>query len=106
MPKYLLQASYVGDGIKGLLKEGGSSRKAAADKAIRSVGGTMEAFYFAFGESDAYVVAEVPDQVSMSALALTINASGAVKTKTTVLLSAEEVDMAVKKSPSYRAPGQ
>ena len=106
MPKYLIQANYVGEGIKGLLKEGGTSRRAAAEKAIASVGGTMEAFYFAFGETDAYVVAEVPDQVSMAALALTISASGAVATRTTVLMTAEEVDAATKKTPSYRAPGQ
>ena len=106
MPRYLLQANYVGEGIKGLLKEGGTSRRAAAKKAIESVGGTMEAFYFAFGETDAYVVAEVPDQVSMAALALTISASGAVATRTTVLMTAEEVDEATRKTPSYRAPGQ
>ena len=106
MPRYLLQANYVGEGIKGLLKEGGTSRRAAAENAIKSVGGTMEAFYFAFGETDAFVIAEVPDQVSMAALALTISASGAVATRTTVLMTAEEVDAATKKTPSYRAPGQ
>ncbi len=106
MPRYLLQANYVGEGIKGLLKEGGTSRRSAAEKAIKSVGGTMEAFYFAFGDTDAYVVAEVPDQVSMAALALTISASGAVATKTTVLMTAEEIDAAAKKTPAYRAPGQ
>ena len=106
MPRYLLQANYVGEGIKGLLKEGGTSRRAAAEKAIESVGGTMEAFYFAFGETDAYVVAEVPDQVSMAALSLTISASGAVATRTTVLMTAEEVDAATRKTPSYRAPGR
>ncbi len=66
----------------------------------------MEAFYFAFGETDAYVVAEVPDQVSMAALSLTISASGAVATRTTVLMTAEEVDAATRKTPSYRAPGR
>jgi len=106
MPKYLLQANYVGEGTKGLLKEGGTSRRAAAEKAIQSVGGTMEAFYFAFGETDAFVVADVPDQVSMAALALTISASGAVSVKTTVLMTPEEVDAAARKTPSYRAPGR
>jgi uncharacterized protein with GYD domain len=106
MPKYLLQANYVGDGVKGLLKEGGTSRRAAAEKAIQSVGGTMEAFYYAFGETDAFVVADVPDQVTMAALALTISASGAVTARTTVLMTAEEVDAAAKKTPAYRAPGR
>jgi len=106
VPKYLLQANYVGEGTKGLLKEGGTSRRAAAEKAIKSVGGTMEAFYYAFGETDAFVLADVPDQLAMTALALTITATGAVTTKTTVLLTPEEMDAAVKKTPSYRAPGQ
>jgi uncharacterized protein with GYD domain len=106
MAKYLLEASYVGDGIKGLLKEGGTSRRAAAEKAVQSVGGRMEAFYYAFGGADAYLIVDVPDNASMTALALAINASGVVTIKTTVLLTPEEVDGAVKKSPSYRAPGQ
>jgi uncharacterized protein with GYD domain len=106
MAKYLLHANYVGDGVKGLLKEGGTKRRAAAEKAIKSVGGKMESFYYAFGETDAYVVADLPDHASMTALALTINASGAVTLRTTVLMTPEEVDAAAKKTPSYRAPGK
>ena len=106
MPKYLLQANYVGDGIKGLLKEGGTSRRAAAEKAVKSLGGTMESFYYAFGETDAYVIVDVPDNISAAAIALTVSASGVVGVKTTVLLTPEEVDEAAKKTPSYRPPGQ
>ena len=106
MPKYLLHANYVGEGIKGLLKEGGTSRRAVAEKAVQSLGGKLEAFYFAFGDTDAYVIVDVPDQASMAAIALTVSASGAVTIKTTVLLTPEEVDEAAKKTPSYRPPGQ
>jgi uncharacterized protein with GYD domain len=106
MPRYLSQVNYVGEGVKGLLKEGGTSRRAAAEKAVKSLGGTMEAFYYAFGETDAYIIAELPDNASTAALALTISASGAVTVKTTVLMTAEELDEAVKKTPSYRPPGQ
>jgi uncharacterized protein with GYD domain len=106
MPKYLIQANYVGEGVKGLLKEGGTSRRAAAEKAIKSVGGTMDSFYYAFGETDVYGVADFPDNASAAAFALTINASGAVTIKTTVLMTPEEVDMATKKTPSYRPPGK
>jgi uncharacterized protein with GYD domain len=106
MPKYLLQANYVGQGINGLLSEGGTARRAAAEKAIQSVGGTLESFYYAFGDSDAYVIADVPDNASMAALTLTIAATGAVSTKTVVLMTPEEVDGAVKKAPTYRAPGR
>jgi uncharacterized protein with GYD domain len=106
MPKYLIQANYVGDGVKGLLKEGGMSRRAATERAVKSLGGTLEAFYYAFGETDAYAIVDVPDNASMAAIALTAGASGAVTVKTTVLMTPEEVDEAVKKTPSYRPPGQ
>jgi uncharacterized protein with GYD domain len=106
MPKYLIEANYVGDGAKGLIKEGGSARRAAAEKAVKSVGGSIEAFYYAFGDTDAFVIVDMPNNASMAATALTINASGAVTIRTTVLMSPAEVDEAVKMHPSYRAPGQ
>ena len=105
MPKYLAQCNYVGEGVKGLLKEGGTSRRAVVDKLVESVGGTVEAFYYAFGETDLYVIADLPDNVSMTAVALLVTASGAIDIKTTVLITPEEVDEAVKKTPSYRPPG-
>jgi uncharacterized protein with GYD domain len=106
MPKYLVQANYVGEGVKGLLKEGGTSRRAAAEKLVKSLGGTMEAFYYAFGETDAYIIVELPDNASAASLALTVSASGAVTIKTTVLMTPEELDAAAKKTPSYRPPGR
>jgi uncharacterized protein with GYD domain len=106
MPKYLITANYVGDGIKGLLKEGGTSRRAAVDKALQSVDGKVEAFFYAFGDADAFVIVDVPDNTSMAALALTVAASGVVTLKTTVLMTPEEVDKAIKKAPTYRPPGQ
>ena len=106
MPKYLLQVNYVGEGVKGLLKEGGTKRRAAAEQAAKSMGATMESFYYAFGDTDAYVIGDFPDNASAAALALTVSASGAATVKTTVLMTCEELDAAVKKSPVYRAPGQ
>jgi uncharacterized protein with GYD domain len=106
MPKYLVEANYVGDGLKGLLKEGGSSRRAAVEKLFASVGGKVEAFYYAFGATDLFVIADLPDNVSAASLSLTVNAVGAATARVTVLLTAEEVDQATKKSPAYRAPGQ
>ncbi len=105
MPKYLLQANYTGEGIKGLRKEGGTSRRAAAAEAVASVGGTLESFYFAFGATDVYLIVDVPDNASMAALALAISASGAVKVTTTVLLTPAELDEASRKTPAYRPPG-
>jgi uncharacterized protein with GYD domain len=106
MPKYLFQSNYVGEGVKGLLKEGGSSRRAAVEKAVKSMGGKLETFYFAFGEVDAYVIVDLPDNAAAAALALTVSASGAAVAKTTVLMTPEELDNAAKRTPSYRPPGQ
>ena len=106
MPKYLVQGNYAGEGVKGLLKEGGSSRRAAVEKLFGSVGGKVEAFYYAFGEADLFIIADVPDNVSAAALSLTVNAAGTATAKVTVLLTAEEIDAAAKKTPSYRPPGQ
>ncbi len=101
MPKYLARANYVGEGGKGLLKEGGTSRRAIVEKMIKSVGGTMEAFYYAFGDTDLYVIADLPDNASMAALALLVTSSGTVNVKSTVLMTPEEVDAAAKKTPLY-----
>ena len=106
MPKYLIQANYVGEGVKGLLKDGGTGRRAAVEKLFGSVGGKVEAYYYAFGDTDLFVIADVPDNVSTAALSLTVNAAGAATARVTVLLTAEEIDAAAKKTPSYRPPGQ
>lgn len=106
MPKYLIQASYTAEGVKGLLKDGGSKRRAVAEEAIKSLGGRLEAFYFAFGETDGVLIAELPDNVSAAAVSMVVNASGAIQTKTTVLLTPEEMDKAAKKTVTYRPPGK
>ena len=106
MPKYLAHCNYIGDGVKGLLKEGGTRRRAVVDKLVESMGGTVEAFYYAFGETDLFVIAELPDHESMSAVALMVAASGAIEIKTTVLLTPEEIDEAAKKTPVSQPPGE
>jgi uncharacterized protein with GYD domain len=106
MPKYLFQASYTSDGVKGLLKEGGSGRRTAVTSAVEKLGGTLEGLYFAFGDTDVYLVVDMPDNASVTALALATAASGAVTSKTTVLLTPEEVDDAARKNVAYRAPGE
>jgi len=106
MAKYLIAASYTTDGAKGVLKDGGTKRRQAAEQVIKSAGGRMEAFYFAFGDTDSYVIVDAPDPATVAAVSLAINASGAVSTKTIVLLSPEDIDQAAKKTVTYRAPGQ
>ena len=106
MPKYLIEASYTADGAKGLLKDGGSKRRQAAEQAIASAGGTLEAFYFAFGERDAFIVVDAPDHATVAAASIAVNAAGGVHAKTVVLLTPEEMDAASKKGVKYSPPGQ
>ena len=105
MAKYLITGSYTTDGTKGLLVEGGSARKAAVEKALQGLGGKLDAIYYAYGDIDVIVIAEVPDAVSALALSLTVNASGAVNIRTTPLLTVAEVDAACQKSVAYRGAG-
>ena len=106
MPKFLIRAAYSVEGMKGLQKEGGTSRREATKAAVESAGGTMETFLYAFGETDVYVIVDMPDRESMTALAITIGASGAVSAQTTTpLLTPEQVDEAVSRSVNYRPPG-
>ena len=94
------------EGVNGLLKEGGSSRRKAIEKMVSSAGGTVESFYYAFGDSDLYVISDVPDNISAAALSLIASAGGAASVKTTVLLTSEEMDAAAKKTVDYRPPGK
>ena len=106
MAKYLWCASYTADGVKGVLKEGGTGRRDAIEKLLTDIGGSLEAFYFAFGGEDVYVLAEIPDNTSAAAVSLAVASSGAVKIKTVVLLTPEEVDRAVHTTVGYRPPGE
>jgi uncharacterized protein with GYD domain len=106
MPRYMIQASYTREGIQGIMKEGGSGRRDAIGKMLADLGGSLESFHFAFGKEDAYVIVDVPDNVTAAAVGLTVGASGAVSTNTVVLLTPEEIDEATKKSISYRPPGK
>jgi uncharacterized protein with GYD domain len=106
MAKYLVEAHYTAEGTKGLTREGGTGRRAAATKAVESLGGKIEAFYYAFGDVDAYVIFDVPDNVSAAALSLAVSQSGSINTKTVVLMTPEEMDQAGKKAVDFRPPGR
>ena len=105
MAKYLVQASYTAEGLKGLLKDKASGRRAAVIKAVEAMGGKLESFYYAFGEHDAVLILDLPDNATAAALAVAVAASGIVRIRTTPLLTIEETDQAVGKSVAYRAPG-
>ena len=106
MPKYLFQGSYTVEGLRGLLREGGTKRREAVEQLVRNVGGTLESFYYAYGGDDFFIIVDVPDSVTATAASLVVNVTGAVTFKTVVLITPEEVDAAVQKSVSYRPPGQ
>lgn len=105
MPKYMFEAKYTAAGAKGILHEGGTARRAAVEKGIQGLGGRLEAFYFAFGGVDAFVIADLPDNATAAALALAVGQSGMASTRTVVLMTPEEADTATKKSVAYRPPG-
>ena len=105
MPKYMFKASYTAEGARGVAKEGGSSRRDTIANLAQNSGGTMESFYFAFGEDDAYVVVDLPDNATAAAVALAVNSSGAAHVQTVVLMTPEEVDEASRATVDYRPPG-
>jgi uncharacterized protein with GYD domain len=105
MPKYLIQAAYTAEGLQGLQKDKASGRKQAVTKVVESLEGKVEAMYFAFGEHDVVIIADLPDVVSAAALSLTVSATGLVRTRSTALLTVEETDRALEKKINYRAPG-
>lgn len=105
MPKYLVQATYTDEGVKGLREKGGTARVEAVREAVAQLGGGVESFYFAFGEVDTYVVVDLPDNASAASLGLAVSGSGRARTKTVVLLSPAEVDDAASKEFDYRPPG-
>lgn len=105
MPKYLLQVNYTPEGAKGLHKDGGTKRRDVAANAAKSLGGSLEAFYFCFGKHDVVCIADLPDAVTAAALSLAVSETGAAEAMTTPLLSVEEMDHAVSKHSAYRKPG-
>ena len=106
MSKYLIQVNYTSEGMKGVLKEGGVGRRTMVEKLAANMGGSIESFHFAFGDHDAYVVADFPNEIDAAAVAMTVGASGAASCKTVVLMTPEDIDQATQRTVEYRAPGQ
>jgi uncharacterized protein with GYD domain len=105
MPKFLIKASYSADGTRGLMKDGGTGRRKAVEQLVQGMGGKVEAFYFAYGDADVYVITDVPNAIDGVAVSLAVNASGAVRLQTIPLITPEDIDAATKKAVAYRAPG-
>lgn len=105
MPKYLLDVNYTLDGVRGVVDKGGSARKAAAQAAAKSVGGKLDVFYFAFGGTDVFTIADLPDNAAAAALALAVTAGGGATVRTVVLLTPDEIDTATQQKVKYTPPG-
>jgi len=106
MPKYMIQASYTPEGLHGLMSDSASGRRADVQAAINSLGGKIEAFYYAFGGDDVVIILDLPDNVAAAAVSMTTASSKAVRIRTTPLLTVEEVDKALEIKLRYRAPGE
>jgi uncharacterized protein with GYD domain len=105
MGKYMIQASYTTEGVAGVAQQGGSARRDAVEQLVASAGGKMESFYFAFGDADVYVIADLPSDEAAAALAMSVNRTASTRLKTVVLLTPEQFDAAAKTLPDYRPPG-
>jgi len=105
LPKYLITANYSPEGVEGVKSKGGSSRRDAVAATVEGLGGKLESFYFGFGDHDAFVTVDMPDNEAVAAVALAVNAAGSVSINTTVLLTPEEVDEAAQRSVDYTPPG-
>ena len=106
MPKYLVRGTFTTQGLQGLLRESGTARRDATEKAVRSVGGTLEALYYVIGDDDAIWIIDVPDASAIAAIMFKICAAGAVSVKPMALITPEEVDKALATSVDYQPPGQ
>lgn len=105
MPKYLVEAEYTVSGLEGVRAKGAQARVDALRSLCESLGGSLESFHFAFGDTDVYVIADLPDDETAAAVGITVGSSGAASTRTTKLLTAEQVDVALAKTVQYRPPG-
>src|SRR5438105_2403555 len=105
MPKFLVKASYTAEGGKGGQGAGGTSRRDAVARMAEGLGGSLESFYFAFGETDAYVVLDLPDNRTAAAASIAVSTAGSATSEVVVLLAPEDIDAAAKLSVDYRAPG-
>lgn len=104
MPKFLFKANLTAEGVAGVRSQGGSARREAVTKSVKAAGGSVDAFYFAFGVDDVIGIVDFPDNQTAAGWALEVSSSGAVRVDTTVLLTPEEVDEAAKKDSGYQAP--
>ena len=104
MAKYMFQGSYSLEGARGLLREGGTRRREAVEALVKSLGGRLESFYDAFGDTDLYMIVDLPDHAAAAAASVIVAASGAGRWRTVVLMGPEDMDRAARSGGDYRTP--
>ncbi|MGH9015178.1 MAG: GYD domain-containing protein [Acidimicrobiia bacterium] len=87
------------------MTEGGTARRTVVKNAIETLGGSLESFYFVFGDDDVVGICDLPDNETAAAFALETSASGRVSVSTSVLITPEEIDRAREKKSGWRPPG-
>jgi uncharacterized protein with GYD domain len=97
MPRYLWQVSYTVGGLEGVLRDGCTKRRQVVQQLVEGLGGRLELFDYALGNDDAFIVAQLPSNVSAISVAMAVNAGGGATLKTSVLVTPEEIDQAASK---------
>jgi uncharacterized protein with GYD domain len=105
MGKYLFAGSYTTEGLNRIMSAGAVNRRAAIDQMAASVGGSVESVYWGFGDTDVYLIADLPSDEAAAALSLRVSASGVASTRTVKLLTAEQIDAAIAMEVDYQPPG-
>ena len=107
MPKYLFEATYSDEGLVGLASDGAAKRIRDVKAAAKSLGGKVENFYFSFGDADAILVVDLPDNSAAAAVSMIATAAGTASIRTTPLLTVDEMDKSIEKmaKAKYRPPG-
>jgi uncharacterized protein with GYD domain len=106
MTRYLFKVSYSQSGLQGVLREGAEHRASFIATMAADVGGSLSSFDFAFGDTDAYVICEFPDDETAAAVAVAVASSGTGSIETVKLLTPAQVDRAREIHTTYRPPGQ
>ncbi len=105
MSKYMWKVSYSQQGIQGVVSQGAQDRVEQIGKMVAANGGTLEGFYFAFGDTDAYVIADMPSDTATAAISIAVASTGTAGIETVKLLTPAEVDEARGIKTGYVPPG-
>jgi uncharacterized protein with GYD domain len=99
MPLYMYQAAYTPGSWAAQLKNPQNRVESIGRQACEAVGGKLIGGWLCFGDYDLVIIADLPNNESMAAIALAVAAGGAIKSgKTTTLMTGEQGVAALKKA--------